>query len=171
MAAARASDAGETMPVIRVDIAEMHVGRASADGLLSESLGSCMAVTLWDAEARVGGLLRFMLPEAGLAPDKARAAPLMFCDTGVPLLFKKAYELGATKKGLVIRVAGGAQLMDEDGKFNLGKRNYLTLRKLFWKNNIPIAAEDVGGHSGRSVQMDMNSGAVTVVTRGGERSL
>ena len=94
--------------------------------------GSCIGVSIWDPVAKVAGLLHFMLPESSISPEKARTTPAMFCDTGVPKLFKAAYELGAVKRRLVVKVARGSQLLDDQGTFNIGKRNYLAIRKIFW---------------------------------------
>ena len=35
-----------------------------------------------------------------------------FADTGIPLLFRRAYEMGADKRRMVVAVAGGSQMMD-----------------------------------------------------------
>lgn len=151
-----------------VDIADLNVSKDGGATLITFSLGSCIGVTIWDPVAKVGGLLHYMLPEASIAPAKAEASPAMFCDTGVPKLFKAAYELGASKGRLVVKVAGGSQLVDDNGTFNIGKRNYLALRKIFWKNGVLINAEDVGGSSSRTVRLNVGTGEVTVKTRNGE---
>lgn len=151
-----------------VDIADMAVSKDPSVVLVTYSLGSCIAVTIWDPVARVAGLLHYMLPESSISPDKAKVSPAMFCDTGVPRLFKAAYELGAVKRRLLVKVAGGSQLLDENGTFNIGKRNYVAIRKIFWKNGILIDAESVGGSVSRTVRIDVATGTVTVKTRGGE---
>jgi len=154
-----------------VDIADFAVSKDPRDTLVTYSLGSCIGVAIWDPEARVGGLLHYMLPESSLSPDKAKANPAMFADTGVPALFRAAYELGATKKRLVVKVAGGSQLLDDNGTFNIGKRNYVMLRKIFWKNGILIDKEDVGGSISRTLRLRCNEGRLTLKTRDGEREL
>ena len=90
----------------------------------------------------------------------------MFADTGIPLLFRQSYQYGATKKNLVVKVVGGAQILDENGLFNIGKRNYLALRKIFWKNNVLIKAEHVGGNVNRTVRLDMKTGQVFLKVSG-----
>lgn len=154
-----------------VDIADLAVSNDPQVTLITYSLGSCIGVTLWDPMARVGGLLHYMLPEAALSPEKAKRNPAMFCDTGVPLLFRRAYELGAVKQRLIVKVAGGAQLLDDNGTFNIGKRNYLALRKLFWKNGVLIDAEQVGGTLSRTLRLDLRTGITTLKTREGEAPL
>ncbi len=156
------------MPSVVVDIADLAVSSDPDTTLITYSLGSCIGLAIYDPVARVGGLLHYMLPESRLSPEKARSNPAMFCDTGVPRLFRAAYELGAVKSRLVVKVAGGSQLLDENGTFNIGKRNYLALRKIFWKNGVMIQAEHVGGSISRTVRLEIASGTVTLRTRNQE---
>lgn len=151
-----------------VDIADLAVSQDAGAQLITYSLGSCIGVAIYDPVAKVGGLLHYMLPEGAVSPEKAKHNPAMFCDTGVPKLFRAAYELGAVKKRLVVKVAGGSQLLDDKGTFNIGKRNYLALRKIFWKNGVMIDAEDVGGSTSRTMKVDVSTGVVTLKTRTGE---
>ena len=156
------------MANVVVDIADLAVSADPGATLITYSLGSCIGVAVWDPVVRVGGMLHYMLPESQLSPEKARSSPAMFCDTGVPRLFRAAYELGAVKSRLVVKVAGGSQLLDDNGTFNIGKRNYLALRKIFWKNGVMIAAENVGGSISRTLKLDVGTGAVTIRSRNEE---
>ncbi|HEX7510776.1 MAG TPA: chemotaxis protein CheD, partial [Chitinivibrionales bacterium] len=81
-----------------------------------------------------------------------------FGDTGVPLFFQEAYKNGATKENLRVVIAGGAQVFEQRDFFDIGKRNIVIARKLFWKNNIMIAAEHVGDHIPRTLYLDIGSG-------------
>lgn len=147
---------------ITVDIADCAVSQDPNVVLAAHSLGSGIGLTLWDPETKVGGLLHFVLPDSGVAPNQATRTPSLFCDTGVPQLFRAAYELGAAKSRLIIKVIGGAQLLDDDGPFQFGKRNYLALRKIFFKNSVVVAAEHVGGADSRSVSLAIANGEVSV---------
>lgn len=154
-----------------VDIADHRVSADPRDVLLTYSLGSCIGLAIWDPHVQVGGMIHYMLPESSLSPDKAKANPSMFADTGIPALFRAIYELGAVKKRMVIKVAGGSQLLDDNGTFNIGKRNYVMLRKIFWKNGILIDAEDVGGSVSRTMRLNIDTGRVTLKIRGKEIEL
>jgi len=154
-----------------VDIADYAVTAEAGASLITYSLGSCIGMTIWDPQAQVGGMIHYMLPESSLSPAKAKASPAMFADSGVPIMFRAAYKLGAEKKRMIVKVAGGSQLLDDKGTFNIGKRNYVMLRKIFWKNGILIDAEDVGGSVSRTMRMDVNTGRVTIKNRDGEREL
>ncbi len=141
-----------------VGIADCQVSKSRDHVLVTYALGSCIAVAIHDPVAGVGGMLHFMLPESAISPVKAGENPYMFADTGIPLLFRRAYEYGAEKRRLTVRVAGGSQVMDREGVFNIGKRNYLALRKILWKAGVLVQGEDVGGHLSRTVRLDIASG-------------
>jgi chemotaxis protein CheD len=146
------------LKLLTVGVGDCKVSNAAESVLATYALGSCIAVAIHDPMAAVGGLLHFMLPESSLNPDKALQNPFMFADTGIPLLFRAAYGLGAEKRRLVVRVAGGAQVMDENGVFNIGKRNHLALRKILWKAGVMIHGEEIGGTSSRTVRLEVSTG-------------
>ena len=154
-----------------IDIADLKVSADPRCTLVTYSLGSCIGVAIWDPAVKVGGMLHYMLPESSLSPEKAKANPPMFADTGIPALFRSAYELGATKKRMVVKIAGGSQLLDDKGTFNIGKRNYVMLRKVFWKNSVLIDSEDVGGSISRTMRLDIDTGRVTIRNRSREIEL
>jgi len=149
-----------------VGIADMKVSDVPDTTLITYSLGSCIGVSIYDPSVRVGGLLHFMLPDSKIDTQKARQNPFMFADTGIPLLFKNAYQLSAEKKRLIVKVVGGAQILDDSNFFNIGKRNYMAMRKIFWTNNVLIQAEEVGGNVNRTVSLELSSGKVWLKTSG-----
>ena len=157
---------------ITVDISDLKVSNNPDVTLVTYSLGSCIGLAVWDPEVKVGGMLHYMLPDSSISKEKARANPAMFADTGIPALFKACYKLGAQKQRMIVKVAGGAQLMDESGFFNIGKRNYAALRKMFWRNKVMIAAEDIGGMVNRTIRLNIGAGNLSMKVSGqGERLL
>ncbi len=154
-----------------VGISDMKVSNKPEEVLITYSLGSCLGVVIYDPVARVAGLLHSMLPLSKIDPQKAKASPFMFVDTGIPLLFKEAYNLGAEKKNIIVKAAGCSSLLDEKGFFKIGERNFTVLRKLLWKNNILIDKQDIGGNHSRTVSVSINNGRVTVKTGGKEHEL
>ncbi len=154
------------MARVVVGVGDLAVSNKGDDILITYSLGSCIGVLVFDPVARVGGLLHYMLPESSIDPEKAKKNPAMFGDTGIPLLFKSCYNLGATKANMIVKIAGGGQILDENGVFNIGKRNYMVLKKLFWRNNVRIAAEHIGGTVNRTVRLEMGSGKMFLKVSG-----
>jgi chemotaxis protein CheD len=156
---------------LTVDIADMKITRDGSIKLITYSLGSCLGVSAYDAVNKVGGLVHFMLPLSSIDPEKAAAMPYMFVDSGLPLFLNKMIDAGAEKKNFIIRVAGGAQMLDEQKVFNIGDRNMTVLRKLLWKNNILIKSSDVGGSVSRTMSLYMESGKTTLKIAGKEVDL
>ena len=146
------------MSNVIVGISDCRVSGNTEDSLVTYALGSCIAIAIHDPVACVGGLLHYMLPESNLHKERSSENPYMFADSGVPLLFREAYKRGADKKRLIVRVAGGAQVMSDGEVFNIGKRNYLALKKILWKAGVMIHAEAVGGSVSRTVRLEVGTG-------------
>lgn len=152
-------------------MSDAKVSGNPSDMLVTYSLGSCIGVCLYDPATNVGGMLHFQLPNSKMDPDKARSMPFMFADTGMEILVEKLLAMGAKKKRMQIRIAGGASMDAGPKGFDIGKRNHLAFRKIMWKNGMFIDSEDVGGFSPRNVYMDMADGAVTIKSNGVEKRL
>ncbi len=156
---------------ITVGIADMKVTDDPNATVVTHSLGSCIGVVIYDPSVKVGGMLHFMLPEP-TSPAKGKEKPLMFCVTGVPLLFKACYELGSKKGRMVVKIAGGAHVLDPNETFCIGQRNHGALRKILFRNNVLIEAEDIGGSKARTMRLNIGTGEVTVKIPGqGEKNL
>ncbi|MCA9272156.1 MAG: chemotaxis protein CheD [Phycisphaerales bacterium] len=149
-----------------VGVADYAVLRGPTNEIITHALGSCIGVTIFDPTTHVGGMLHFMLPDSKINNDKASDSPAMFADTGIPLLFKHAYELGAKKENLIVCAAGGAEVLSDGGHFKIGSRNRTVLRKIFWKNNVLLSADDTGGNNSRTLHLSLADGTVTVRNRG-----
>ena len=149
-----------------VGVADMKVSNNVKESIITYSLGSCIGVVIYDPMIKVGGILHYMLPESSIDKDKAIARPYMFADSGIPRLFKTAYQLGASKHRMNIYVAGGAEILDQKGFFNIGKRNYMALKKMFFKNKVMINKQDVGGNTNRTVRLEIATGNIFVKTSG-----
>jgi chemotaxis protein CheD len=153
-----------------VMVGDMKIG-VDGDMVVTHALGSCLGLVVFDPAVKVGGLLHAMLPLSSINPEKARANPAMFVDTGVPLLFNALYEKGAVKSRLVVKAAGCGNPMGKNEVFKIGERNYTVLKKLLWKNNILLEAEDVGGMVSRTIHFDVSSGQVVLSSGGVKQPL
>lgn len=155
---------------IIVGVGDLAVSDDRSETLVTYALGSCLGVVAYDPHAGVGGLLHFMLPASSVNPEKARQNPAMFGDTGLPLFLQRLFERGATRRHLVIKLAGGAEINGPDS-FEIGKRNLLLARRLLWKNAIAPVAEACGGRIGRTLRLDMGTGRVQLKDPAGDHEL
>ena len=150
----------------------MKISDRRGDILITYALGSCLGIAIYDPEACVGGLLHVMLPLSTIDPEKAARNPFMFVDTGVPKLFIECYKAGAKKERLQVKVAGGAFSKTEgEDLFQIGRRNFIILRKLLWRNGVLLSSYDVGGTLSRTMSLEIGTGRVTVKADGITRVL
>jgi len=154
-----------------VGISDLCISDSKEDIIVTYSLGSCIGVTVYDPVVHVGALIHCMLPLSKMYPDKSNSNPCMFVDTGMTKMLQAVYDLGAKRDRLIVKVAGGASLLDKKRMFRIGERNYSVTRKVLWKNNLLIAAEDVGGSKSRTVILNMGTGITTIKNKGLEVEL
>ena len=154
-----------------VGISEMKVSDSPDDIIVTYSLGSCIGVSIYDPIACIGGIIHCMLPLSRIDKDRAKREPCMFTDTGVPLMIQTILDMGGAKDRLITKVAGAAQIMDDSNTFKIGERNQVVLRKVLWKNDMLIAADETGGTIARSLFLYMNTGITTIKAKGREYEL
>ncbi len=145
-----------------VGISDAKVSASPEDEILTYSLGSCIGVAVYDQRVKVGGMLHFQLPSSVDNIERALENPFMFADTGMKEMLKMMYKLGADMKNIKIKIAGGAQIMNDAKIFQIGKRNYTAIRKLLWQNGLFIENEDIGGNHARSLKLNIADGQVIV---------
>lgn len=151
-----------------VGISDIKVSNTLDDVIITYALGSCIGISVYDPVAKVGGLLHYMLPDSTLDEKKAKENPAMFADTGIPTLFKACYRLGAEKRRMIVKAAGGASILDDTNFFRIGQKNIMAMRKIFWKNNVMITSEDTGANHNRTVRLEVATGKTLVRSSGGE---
>ncbi len=101
----------------------------------------------------------------------ARQSPFMFADTGMEVLVNEILSMGANKTRIRVKIAGGAAMTNGPTGFDIGKRNYLSLRKVLWQIGMIIDSADVGGSSPRNLYLNMADGTVTVKSTNYEKNL
>ena len=154
-----------------VDIGDAKVSSDLTQVLMTYSLGSCIGVCLYDPMTHIGGMLHYQLPSSKMDADRAKERPFMFADTGMNILLEKMLSMGANKKMMQIKVAGGAAMGTGPEGFDIGKRNHLAIRKILWQNGMFIDAEDIGGSSPRNMYMNIANGVITIKSDGLEENL
>jgi chemotaxis protein CheD len=142
------------------------LGATSQPGAVIKTfaLGSCVAVTMYDPNLKIAGMVHVALPESKLNRAKSEECPGYFADLGVPLLFREMARLGCQAKGrgLVVKMLGGASVMAGNDTFNIGKRNILAVKKILWTLGMGPVAEDVGQNFSRTVTLHVDTGLVAV---------
>lgn len=144
--------------VIKVGMADLKTGR-DTDVLTTLGLGSCIGIALWDPTTKIGGLAHVMLPDSTKIRNNSNIAK--FADTGITELVRQMEELGAPKRRLVAKIAGGARMFEVSGTTsvgNIGEKNAIASKEKLKELGIPILAEDTGLNYGRTVELDCSNG-------------
>jgi chemotaxis protein CheD len=150
-----------TLPTITVRVADAATAQG-AHRLVTLGLGSCVAIVLYHAAARAGGLAHVLLPDASMARDASN--PHKFAATSVPVLVEAMRGYGPPS-ALTARLVGGAKMFAQllpQGGINMGERNVLAARAALVKAGVPLVGEDTGGEHGRSVYFDVTTGRVSI---------
>lgn len=146
-----------------VRVADWAADRGDDVQIVTLGLGSCVAIVLYDAVARAGGLAHVLLPSPTLARDRSNRAK--FPETAVPLLVEEMEKLGAARSRLRARLVGGAAMFASaslPGVAQMGERNVLASREALKAAHIPLVAEDTGMDYGRSVFFRLEDGRLEV---------
>ena len=151
---------------IVVNVSDARVSQDPNDVLVTYSLGSCIGVCLYDPIARCAGMLHFQLPTSTLDAGRAQANPCMFADTGMKALLEDLAALGAQPRRLKVKIAGGAEILDDKGVFSIGKRNHTAIRKILWQHGLLLSSEMVGGSEPRTLYLRVADGTILVKSRG-----
>ena len=106
------------------------------DLLIMTTLGSCIAVCLWDRDARVGGLNHFMLAEGDDGTGRYGAHAM-------ELLINEMMKRGASRSSLEAKVFGGGQVIAGMDSLNVGERNTRFVLDYLRTERIPVVSKDV----------------------------
>lgn len=158
---------------IHVGIAQIRAAENPAR-LICLGLGSCVAVALWDSSTKIGGMAHVMLPNSSTAREGAPHRPGKFGDSAVDELIREMKEMGANHLMIIAKIAGGSHMfkMVSPNMGDIGKKNVEAVREALKRHYVRVVAEDVGGATGRSVELDTNTGKLMIKSvHGGSRIL
>lgn len=136
--------------IIKVGMADLKTC-LPPNGITTLGLGSCVGIALRDKNNKVGGLAHIMLPDSTVIANQTNVAK--FADTGIVELLKQMEKLGAVRRNVVAKIAGGATMFALSSRTNLnvGERNVEAVKAKLKELGIPILAEDTGLNFGRTV--------------------
>lgn len=143
---------------LTVGIADIKIGKAPQT--IKTNLGSCIAVCLYDAEKKIGGMLHLMLAHSKCASEKTSLKKEKYADTGIAEMLsrlKKTYGLDANK--FTAKIFGGAKVL-KTVMHNIGEENAVAVREILKECGIKITASQVGGEKGYRVFFDLETGKV-----------
>jgi len=146
-------DRSAVLPQVYLHPGQMH---ATAEACaLATVLGSCVAVCLFDASRRIGGMNHFLLPDdMGDESVAGRYGP-----SATEQLLDRMFALGARAETMTARIVGGANVLSAF-KVNppLGTRNAQVATEVLVAAGVLVTAQDVGGEHGRKLVFSPRDG-------------
>ena len=133
---------------------------SGGDTRIRTLLGSCVSVTIWHPELRVGAMSHFLLAErvrrhTDGAPDGR------YADEGMMLMIRDLAALDVPVAGCVAKVFGGGDMFPANTfAGSVGRSNVLAARRMLGALNIPIVSSSVFGSGHRFIIFDIPSGDV-----------
>lgn len=138
-------------------------------------LGSCVAVTLWHPQARIGAMCHYLLSRRGELADAKYHGSGYFAEEIIAEMADLAAEAGTRPRDYVVKLFGGGNMFNrplsrhdcqpETCKPHERQRcaqvpcaNVVAATELLGAAGFVIAASDTGGNSHRHLVMDLWSG-------------
>lgn len=160
-----------TLTTRSVGLGELVRAQGTDDVLVAQGLGSCVGISVYDPVVKVAAMAHVMLPGPAL-PGMHNGAdqPARFADRGVAAVVQAVEERGGQRKRLIVKLAGGAQVIRLAGRedmLKVGPRNIIAVRDACTQLGLRVAAEDLGGGTGRTLSLYAATGQTTVRVVGG----
>jgi chemotaxis protein CheD len=153
-------DAGVDSGHIVVGVGELACAR-EPEILVTQALGSCIGLTLWDPRTHVGGMAHVMLPNS---PDgEFTGRRYRFANLAVPELIEEMVALGAGRHRMFAKIAGGSAMFKGDsGMDSIGGRNAAAVIELLEDQGLAVCASDTGGSHARTIELHLDTGILIV---------
>lgn len=143
-----------------------------ADTRIRTILGSCVAVTIWHPEKRVGGMCHILLPQRQASYKKNSPAlsgnSAKYADEALALMMGEMAKLKIRPKECQVKVFGGSNMFPKlklQQKDNIGDRNLHAVLMYLAEHDFQIHANHYGGEDSRYIIFDIWSGFAWVKSR------
>ncbi len=161
------------MANINVGMGEIKISKAPGAVLAAPGLGSCIGLILYDQKSKIAGMAHVVLPDSTTTKKEIKMLG-KYADTAIPELLRQLTKAGASKSGLKIVIAGGAQMFAiEKGSnvLNIGTRNNIAVKSALTKAGLKLNAFDTGGNKGRTLRVEVSTGNIYVRSIGQPETL
>jgi chemotaxis protein CheD len=158
---------------LAVGLGEIKISNNPQDVLVAYGLGSCLGIGFHDPVMHISGLLHAILPSSpdnGHRSDSA-GQPGKYVDSGIAALLSMMIKMGADRRRLIVRYAGGANMLTAPGfsqVMNIGSRNTDVAVATLSALTMKVCGHEVGGNIGRTVRFYVTDGRMTIRTVGNQ---
>ena len=125
-------------------------------------LGSCVTVTLWHPQRRIGGMCHYMLAER--AHGRHRSLDGRFGNEAFRLFDAAIAKADSLPTQYQAKIFGGGDMFPgADFRLNVGAKNILMAHEQLRQRGIRLLAEHTGGAGHRKLVFDLSNGEVRLL--------
>lgn len=126
--------------------------------MVTTVLGSCVSVTMFNAQRGAAAICHGMLPHGG------KSESFKYVDTAMHYMIRYFKKLDIDRKDIEVKVFGGADMFNSAGSstssFTVGWQNISAATRCLQEYGMAPTASDVGGKKGRKLIFTTDSGIV-----------
>lgn len=149
-----------------VNLAPSQLFFGDAPGVVHTLLGSCVAITLWHREKKVGGMCHFLLARREQYVKNDHHANGYYATDAIHYFATQIDRRRLNRKDFEVKVFGGGNMFEavhsKVNLLNVSNNNVEAGRRLLEEQGFVIKAQDVGGIRYRKIFFDLSSGDVWV---------
>jgi chemotaxis protein CheD len=150
-------------PIIDIFLQPGEFYFGDRDTRIRTLLGSCVAITLWHAGRRIGGMCHYMLPTRKRGSSSALDG--RYADDALQLFMREVVAARTAPSEYEAKLFGGGNMFQPSKKTrytDVPNKNMEAGRALLASHGFQVHAEDLGGQGHRQIIFDIGSGAVWV---------
>ena len=136
---------------------------ATSPTRLRTILGSCVAVTLWHPERKIGGMCHYMLPSRARCSTALNG---MYADEAIELFVRQAKAHRTDTEAYQLKLFGGSERFPELQRQlpfgDVARMNVNAALEMAALYRLDLIAQDMGSTGYRSIIFDLCSGDVWV---------
>lgn len=148
-----------------VGIGEYAISCCPLDTIKTFALSSCVAVTVYDPINTAAGMVHIALP----SPSNFQSGimfPHRYATTALPLLLNNMSNILKCSYGnFELKLFGGANSIRNGDVFNIGHKNIEAVIRTLESLNLRCRYADLGGKISRTIEMEVGSGYINVITQ------
>lgn len=153
-----------TVEVTTVRIGKVCLGRAP--NILKAVLGTCVGIAFVWRERDLCGLAHCLLPRPGEGhePGAGQGVGAKYVSQAVPSLIRLMKILPENISAVRVEIAGGGLVLGPLGRegMHIGSENVRAAREILNESGFEIHGDQTGGSASRKMQIDCQTGDVTV---------
>lgn len=148
-----------------IGIGEYEIDDNKQDRIITFALSSCIAVSVYSPDKKAAGMIHSALPTP-INKSDCLVRPCYFVTTGIPIMLHAIQkQFSCSLYELEVGLYGGADSINQDDIFQIGKRNIGAAIRTLESLHLEIDFMEVGGTLSRTLEMNVGTGEVTILTQ------